>query len=856
MTKKLVILLFCLLFFGCSLSTSSENKTTTRINQKELDPLVKLNNNLFAGKSRNSSSLPLTPTGKDIMNGIDNRISEIDNLLASGTNVVDKFQLAFEKKLLENNKLAMSAGSIIWNKQIDRKFSVPVYFNNNKYETVDYGIGYGESEGNIPTYNLYFEGTKPNIDDWMPNIDFQPISYNFITGKMYANTGLVAYYLAAKKHLLNSITLNKSVNPKIIIYLSGHSQGGALIPFFHNYFKEISGKGNNPIIELNTVGFGAPGQLWNLPGKDQPGLKKFMQNTADILQFNYGYDLVPYFYSENSPPVGRYFTIGPYNKVLRVPVSDWRESSSTIIRKRRTWVGGLENTAKSNWEYKLSDLSYLQGRSNLLECTDMNDFSMAAFIVESMTGGYSGNMPTFDFDKFDHLGYYRVFGPEPLSKINDDSLYHIKKHRQHYITQHGLVNYRNEWDTSTGGGNGILNIENIGSLKFDSSKHYNWRLIGKVTFNNNVEIPPYTNLDFHINNPIINYVENSVEDFLSYYTNKNNWDLKIVGEGSLIINKPVVIKSPTYIDNSFGIKIVNGGKLYINSTIRRGTELGYNSSYGINKYVSYTPAYSQSSEYPKEWIKSGVKTLIPYKDGVIAWFGGSKVFYSPDGKNINGGGNTIKVYNGVQSILAIIPLKNGVLTAFSRGGIYYSPDGKNIGGGGGTTLIYNDGQTVRAMVPYKNGMIIAFSGKGIYKSTDGRNIGKLIYNGSQYVMAMSPHKGGVIFAFSRGGIYKSEDGNNIGRLIYGGRQTVRLIKPYKNGLITAFSRRGIYYSPDGNYPGGGSRTQQVYSGGQYITNLHIYKNNVVSEFEKGGIYLSKDGKNVGGGGNTIEVYSR
>ena len=40
-----------------------------------------------------------------------------------------------------------------------------------------------------------------------------------------------------------------------------------------------------------------------------------------------------------------------------------------------------------------------------------------------------------------------------------------------------------------------------------------------------------------------------------------------------------------------------------------------------------------------------------------------------------------------RQVVAMIPYLNGVITAFSGKGIYFSPDGQNLGGGGNTTRV-------------------------------------------------------------------------------------------------------------------------------------------------------------------------
>jgi hypothetical protein len=78
--------------------------------------------------------------------------------------------------------------------------------------------------------------------------------------------------------------------------------------------------------------------------------------------------------------------------------------------------------------------------------------------------------------------------------------------------------------------------------------------------------------------------------------------------------------------------------------------------------------------------------MVGVAGGVDTLFSGSasRVYYSPDGRNIGGGGQTVYAYNGTQSVVQMAHDGLGVDTLFSGGGLYFSPDGRNIGGGGDT----------------------------------------------------------------------------------------------------------------------------------------------------------------------------
>lgn len=122
--------------------------------------------------------------------------------------------------------------------------------------------------------------------------------------------------------------------------------------------------------------------------------------------------------------------------------------------------------------------------------------------------------------------------------------------------------------------------------------------------------------------------------------------------------------------------------------------------------------------------------MITYQQGIITAFADGSIFYSPDGQNPGGGGNTIQVDSGAHSpVIAMIAYQPpgaftpGVLTAFADGTIYLSPDGNHLGGGGKTTQSYA-GATVATMIAYQTGVIISYQDDfgSIYYSLDGTDV--------------------------------------------------------------------------------------------------------------------------------------
>jgi hypothetical protein len=94
--------------------------------------------------------------------------------------------------------------------------------------------------------------------------------------------------------------------------------------------------------------------------------------------------------------------------------------------------------------------------------------------------------------------------------------------------------------------------------------------------------------------------------------------------------------------------------------------------------------------------------LPSFKNGIVTAFNDGKIFYSKDGNNLGGGGDTSLVYQLTKGQIAVAMLpsfKNGIVTAFNDGKIFNAKDGNNLGGGGDTSLVYQPtkGQIAVAM---------------------------------------------------------------------------------------------------------------------------------------------------------------
>jgi hypothetical protein len=102
-----------------------------------------------------------------------------------------------------------------------------------------------------------------------------------------------------------------------------------------------------------------------------------------------------------------------------------------------------------------------------------------------------------------------------------------------------------------------------------------------------------------------------------------------------------------------------------------------------------------------------VVAMIEHKKGVIYAFEQGGVIWSPNGSYPGGKtGFTQTLYKGPQKVTAMLPYKtkNGFLTAFSDGGVYFSLDGKKINGGGDTKRLLVE--KVYAFATIKDGFVV------------------------------------------------------------------------------------------------------------------------------------------------------
>lgn len=109
-----------------------------------------------------------------------------------------------------------------------------------------------------------------------------------------------------------------------------------------------------------------------------------------------------------------------------------------------------------------------------------------------------------------------------------------------------------------------------------------------------------------------------------------------------------------------------------------------------------------------------VQAIIPYgNSGIIAAVfsyptgptGMNTIYYSATGESLQ---TATQVYSGQNLVVAMIPYRSGVLTAFDDGNIYYSPDGTNLKGGGNTVQVFGPGPLAVSLFAYGSGVFTDF----------------------------------------------------------------------------------------------------------------------------------------------------
>ena len=121
-----------------------------------------------------------------------------------------------------------------------------------------------------------------------------------------------------------------------------------------------------------------------------------------------------------------------------------------------------------------------------------------------------------------------------------------------------------------------------------------------------------------------------------------------------------------------------------------------------------------------------VVALASCQGGVLTLFKTGSAYFSPDGMNLDGGGQTVCVHVGVEpdrKAIRTVPFTGGILTEFSSGYVYRSANVLSLASGehafeGGAV----SSERVSAMIPFRQGVLTAFTGGGVYFSPDGLHL--------------------------------------------------------------------------------------------------------------------------------------
>jgi hypothetical protein len=262
-----------------------------------------------------------------------------------------------------------------------------------------------------------------------------------------------------------------------------------------------------------------------------------------------------------------------------------------------------------------------------------------------------------------------------------------------------------------------------------------------------------------------------------------------------------------------------------------------------------------------------VVRMIAYQTGVITVFDDGTIYYSPDGQNLGGGGNTAQVYSGPTQVVDMIVYNGGVMTCFSDGTIYSSPDGYNLKGGGHTTQSYGGPTVVVALIPYQTGVIVSFEDEITFYSPDGNNLHSTTGTTQQLgvpsggsVKNLAIYGANVITVFvAYSGdtqIYISNGTNLTYQQVFSGfTYGVQPIVAYgSSGFLLAVQLMGTNEIWLGSGTQNLASAQVVYTGTSMVTAMVPYNSGIMTAFDDGTVYYSPDGTNLKGGGSTVQVY--
>lgn len=290
--------------------------------------------------------------------------------------------------------------------------------------------------------------------------------------------------------------------------------------------------------------------------------------------------------------------------------------------------------------------------------------------------------------------------------------------------------------------------------------------------------------------------------------------------------------------------------------------------------------------------------MIEYKGGIISELNNCGPVYTDNGKYLMGQRNlTARLTTKNISIIEFGSVGNGVAAFLDNGDIYFSPDGRYLDGGGSTKKLANLPvviNTIRggvisvdsSITGYGNYLItmvpstyqVATGIRGTIKETWHKHDIKIYepHRQSSPIKSFSINKKEKIriIGVANNYIYVQLSDKTIGyfsslgalenpsnlRVLHSsvGIEIDKLI-PYRGGLL-AYNRNSVYWSSNPSHVISGSGVKVLYSGARNISSLVNYgglasedggsSRGIIVSFEDGYIYFSPNGNNLAGGGTS------
>ncbi len=320
--------------------------------------------------------------------------------------------------------------------------------------------------------------------------------------------------------------------------------------------------------------------------------------------------------------------------------------------------------------------------------------------------------------------------------------------------------------------------------------------------------------------------------------------------------------------------------------------------------------------------------MIGFKGGVISELNNCGPTYTDNGKYLLGQRNlTAKLTTSTSDVATFVEVSGGVATLMTNGDLYFSPDGRYLDGGGNTvkllTINYKyekpfggmrgspsvDTYLNTSLGVLGNSLIIAQTrdgaayGAGRVVSTKrvcgfrsgtctNQNIYELGYR-SDITSVDLPSRSAESFSYgspvrrfdrvlggSNGFMYVQFSNGDIGRfdsiaalkgvdsatILHSAAPRIEKVIPYRHGLA-AYNKTTVYWSNNASQVVAGSDVRVLYSGVRNITSLLNYGGaaanesslrvnataGLVTAFDDGYIFFSPDGNNLSGGGSSYEL---